>query len=74
MWTGFQESSICENISVRGGAAGYVLSRQLCKDINENIVETGVRFVHAVTAGSSVNLPRNNAIYNISESIKYILS
>ena len=51
---GFQESSICENISVRGGAAGYVLSRQLCKNINENIVETEVRFVHAVTAGSSV--------------------
>ena len=56
---------------MRGGAAGYVLSRQLCKNINENIVETEVIFVHAVTAGSSVNLPRNNAIYNISESIKY---
>ena len=49
VWTGFQESSICENISVRGGAAGYVLSRQLCKNINENIVETEVRFFHAVT-------------------------
>ena len=43
-------------------------------------LETEVRFVHAVTAGGSeiftcsVNFARNNAIYNMNESIKNILS
>ena len=36
---------------------------------------TEVRFVHAVTAGvSGVNFSGNNAIYNVNESTKYILS
>ena len=38
-----------------------------------SVLESELIFVNAVTAGG-VNFSRNNAIYNINESTKYILS
>ena len=62
------------------GNCSMVKAVKLTPKCHPGRAKTEVKFVNAVTAGGSVkffasgvNISRNNAIYNINESTKYIL-